>query len=171
MVLRIGGAAMFRLIRRRLAGVNLLVAAVALAASVTSGTSLAQTGPTVPFVTVAEGHASGVHEPAKLVIRDQAAWLALWGRHRGSATGPIPAVDFGHDMVVAIFGGESREMRQLTIRKIVRDDRLDVWYTLAATRPLPDGEGVTSVVPFHIVRLARSPLPVRFLQVKTPQVY
>ncbi len=163
---------MFRQIRRRLAGVNLLVAAVVLAVPLTSGTSVAQTSPTVPFVTVAEGHASGVREPAKLVVRDQAAWLALWGRHRRPTTGPIPAVDFGHDMVVAIFGGESREMRQITIRKITHENNgLEVWYTLAATRPLPDGEGAAAVVPFHIVRLARSPLPVRFLQVKTPQVY
>jgi hypothetical protein len=130
-----------------------------------------QTGPAIPFVTVTQGNASGVREPAQLVIRDQAAWLALWGRHRGSTKGPAPSIDFERDMVLAIFGGESREVRRVAIGKIVREpDRIEVWYTFMAL-PGPDGEGVPPVVPFQIVRLARSALPVRFVRAKTQPVY
>jgi hypothetical protein len=141
-------------------------------AAIMVGTAVAQAGPTVAFVTVAQGEASGVLEPTRLVIRDQATWQAFWDRHRGATRTALPAVDFGRDMLVAVFGGESHEMRRLTVRKVVREsDRLEVWYTLTATRPLPDGEGQPAMAPFHIVRLARSPLPVRFLQIKMPQAY
>ena len=155
----------------RLVGLTLLVA-TALAVAAADEPALAQSGPTVPFVTVAQGTASGVHEPAQLVIRDQAAWVTLWGRHRGATRGPVPSVDFNRDMVIAIFADESGTPRQLKIRQITREtDRLEVSYTLAVTGPLPEGEGASRVVPFHIVRLARSTLPVRFVRVKTPQVY
>jgi hypothetical protein len=155
---------MFKRVAHAIAGLA-LVALMATPAA-------AQTGPTISYVTVAQGNASGVREPAKLVVRDQAAWLALWGRHRGSIKSPIPTVDFGRDMVVAIFGGESREVRRLTIRKIVgADTGVEVWYTLAVIRPLPDGDTAVPAIPFQMVRLARSPLPVRFFQIKTPQVY
>ncbi len=162
---------MFRDTGRGLVGVTLLVAAV-LAVAAANAPALAQTGPTVPFVTVAQGNASGVHDPVQLVIRDQAAWATLWGRHRGATRAPVPAVDFSHDMVVAIFADESGTPRQLKIRQITQEaNRLEVSYTLAVMGPLPEGEGASRVVPFHIVRLARSTLPVRFVRVKTPQVY
>jgi len=139
--------------------------------AIAGGSALAQVGPTVPFVTVVEGRASGVHEPAQVVIRDQAAWLALWRRHMGAVDGPFPVINFSRDMVMAIFGGESREQRRVTIRRIVREpDRLEVWYALVAVRPLPNAEEVAPMVAFQIVRLARSPLPVKFVQVKAPQV-
>ncbi len=126
----------------------------------------------MPFVTVAQGNASGVHEPTQLVIRDQAAWVTLWSRHRGATRDPVPAVDFSRDMVIAIFADESGTPRQLRIRQITQEaDRLEVSYTLAVMGPLPEGEGASRVVPFHIVRLARSTLLVRFVRVKTPQVY
>ena len=139
--------------------------------AIAAGAALAQVGPAVPFVTVAEGRTSGVHEPAQVVIRDQATWLALWRRHMGTVDGPFPVINFSRDMVIAIFGGESSEQRKVTIRRIVREpDRLEVSYTLVAIRPLPNAEEVVPTFPFQIVRLARSPLPVRFVQVKAPQV-
>ncbi len=151
--------------------VTLLVTA-ALAVAAATAPALAQNGPTVPFVTVAQGNASRVHEPAQLVIRDQSAWVTLWGRHRGSTKDPLPAVDFNRDMVIAIFADESGTPRQLKIRQITQEaDRLEVSYTLAVMGPLPEGEGASRVVPFHIVRVARSALLVRFVRVKTPQVY
>ncbi len=158
---------MRRQMARTIPGLVLLMLVV-----IAGGAALAQVGPAVSFVTVAEGRTSGVYEPVQVVIRDQVAWLALWRRHMGTVDGPVPVIDFSRDMVIAIFGGESREQRKVTIRRIVREpDRLEVWYTLVAVRPLPNAEDVTPTVPFQIVRLARSPLPVRFLLIKTPQVY
>ena len=39
-----------------------------------------------------------------------------------------------------------------------------------SSRPPLDAGGPASFAPFHIVRLARAPLPVEFVRVKTPPV-
>ncbi len=67
------------------------------------------------------------------------------------------------DRLLAVLAGEQPD-------RIPFIDRLEVWYTLMAT-PLPDGGDAHAVAPFHIVRLARSPLAVRFVQAKTRPVY
>ncbi len=149
--------------------VGLMLLALAILAA---APALAQDGAAVPFVTIAAGETSGIHEPEQLVIRDQATWLSLWRRHAASRALPVPAVGFDQQMIIAMFAGQSRVPRSLTIRRIVQESgRLVVWYTLRDARPLPDGEGLTPAAPFQIVRLARSSLPVRFSQIKTPQVY
>lgn len=133
--------------------------------------ALAQIGPTVQFVTLASGKTSGVHEPTQLVIREQAAWRALWRRHAGPTVLPVPDVDFTREMVVAIFAGESQAPRALSIRRITRESAgLVVSYALGETRPVLETEGLPRSNAFAIVRLPASPLPVRFVQVKTMPV-
>lgn len=128
-------------------------------------------GRAVPFVTIAEGKISGVRVPERLVIRDDAAWRALWHRHAGPNAGPGPVVDFDRDMVIAVFAGEASDSAILAITKIAATpDRLEVAYTLRDTRPLPAATANSSAAPFQIVRLSRSLLPVGFVQLKTPPV-
>jgi hypothetical protein len=106
-----------------------------------------------------------------MVIRSQADWLALWRQHKGPAAGPPPSVHFDRTMVIAVFGGTVRRSIALAISRITREpDRLVVWYMVADTRPLPQPDQGMTATPFHIVRLARSALPVTFLPVKTPPV-
>ncbi|MHC4956540.1 MAG: hypothetical protein ACYTGZ_22090 [Planctomycetota bacterium] len=57
---------------------------------------------TVPFTVIAEGQYSNIDAPLQAAVRDQDAWDALWAMHAG---GNPPAVDFGQDMVVAVFLG------------------------------------------------------------------
>ncbi|MGH2376321.1 MAG: hypothetical protein ACRDIC_23025 [bacterium] len=129
----------------------------------------AQDGASVPFETIAAGRQTGVRDAARHVIRDQAAWVALWKRHAG--TGAAPAVDFARDMVIAVFAGESQVPRALSVRFITRDSGgLAVSYALGDARPIIDTEGLPMGNAFAIVRLPASPLPVRFLQVKTAPV-
>ena len=124
-------------------------------------------GLNVPFVTVAAGRTSGIRLPLQAVIRDRDAWLALWRRHAGAAA-VAPPVDFAREMVVAVFGGSGAGARSVTITRIARGpERLTVWYVTAERSPLPDEGGQTPPAPFHIVRLARSSLPVSFKQTKT----
>ena len=109
--------------------------------------------------------------PEQLVIRDEAAWRALWRRHAGPSAGPAPLVDFGRTMVLAVFAGESPPSAALGIVRItVASDRLAVWYMFRETRPLPAAEIGGSSAPYHIVKLARSSLPVSFFQIATPPV-
>ena len=126
-------------------------------------------GPSVPFKTVVAGTTSHITEPATVVVRDKAAWSALWRRHIGAEHGALPPVDFTHDMVVAVFGGTSTEATRAGIARITREPTgLVVWYSVQATRPGP-GEG-TAHAPYHIVKLSQSTLPVAFHFLKTQEI-
>ncbi|OLD51676.1 MAG: hypothetical protein AUI83_10305 [Armatimonadetes bacterium 13_1_40CM_3_65_7] len=129
----------------------------------------ARSGSSTPFVTIAAGTTSRIREPEQLAIRDQNAWQKLWRRHSGSAASPI--VNFNTDMVIAMFAGELSEPATLAIMRIAREsDRLVVLYRVGPTRPPLDGSGIPPVAPFHIVRVARSALPVTFIRIKVPPV-
>lgn len=141
--------------------VGALVGALALPAAATS------TGSEVSFVTVAVGQTSGVRQPLQAVIRDRAAWTELWRRHAGPAA-TVPAVDFTQEMVLAVFAGAAPVPRAVSIGRIVRENgRLTIWYSVRERLPIPEPEGLPPTAPFHIVRLARSGLPVVFMQAKT----
>ena len=127
-------------------------------------------GPSVPFKTVLAGATSHIMEPATMLVRDKAAWVALWRRHTASDHGAPPPVDFAHDMVAAVFGGASTEPTSAGIARITREPTgLVVWYTVEARRPGPPGESAPRS-PFHIVKLARSTLPVTFSFLKTQEI-
>ncbi len=148
---------MFRTRLVAAAGVLLLVLAGA-AASTPNGSP-------IPFVTIALGKTSRIPKPLQLVVRDRQAWLNLWTRHAGPS-GPAPTVDFSREMVIAIFAGASAVPRMVAITRIIRvSEGLTVLY---ATRdlPLPDAGGLSPSVPFHMVRLVRSTLPVSFSAIK-----
>jgi hypothetical protein len=120
----------------------------------------------VPFATIAVGKSSGVQQSLQAVIRDRGAWLTLWRRHAGGPA-PLPPVDFTREMVIALFDGASPPPRTVMIARIDRGpERLTVRYTVREL-PLPDAEGLSPTAPFHIVRVARSPLPVSFSRLKT----
>lgn len=130
--------------------------------------AISQTGrPSVPFVTLAQGTKSNIRIPTQMVIRNQAAWRALWRRH--SRTAP-PSVTFNRHMVIAVFAGEFPEPAGIAVMRIIRGpDRLIVLYRGGPTRPLPNGGGIRTT-PFHIVRTARSTLPVDFKKIKTAPI-
>ena len=160
------GSPMPRCIAQMLVIVTLLGSLPALPAG---ATELPQ-GPSVPFKTILAGRSSHITEPATVVIRNKAAWIALWRRHTGTDHGMPPAVDFAHDMVAAVFGGASTEPTTAGIARITREPKgLVVWYSVQAHRPGPPGE-VTARSPFHIAKLARSTLPVTFYFLKTQEI-
>src|SRR5882672_6349825 len=71
-------------------------------------TALAQSSQ-VPFVTVAQGHSSGIRTHQFVAITIEAEWEALWRRHRSAtSSAEAPAIDFHHGMLVAVFAGEKR---------------------------------------------------------------
>jgi len=130
----------------------------------------AQPSSAVEFVVLAWGTDSGVRTPTQVVIRDAGAWRALWTRHAG-AQGIPPAVDFDREMVIAIFAGIQPMATRLAISRIVREpDRLVVYYMLREMRPLPQPEEVPTARPFVMVRVARSPLRVDFVVLRTPPI-
>jgi hypothetical protein len=69
-------------------------------------TFLPKSGAAIPFVTIVNG-GSSVTQQRSVVVKDQAAFNALWAEHLGTRTDPAPPVDFGTKMVIALFGGSS----------------------------------------------------------------
>jgi protease stability complex PrcB-like protein len=53
--------------------------------------------------TIEKGEQSNIDDAKQVVVRDAAAWRALWQQH--SPDRPLPAVDFTAESVVAIFLG------------------------------------------------------------------
>jgi hypothetical protein len=66
--------------------------------------ALAQAGAQpVPLRVVAQGQQSEIREPRQIVVTSREAWAALWQQH--GAQLPVPAVDFTHESIVAVFLG------------------------------------------------------------------
>ena len=152
------------------AAVLILLAVVLVAAPARSAAPPSAASPApVPFVTVAAGQHSAIIAPLQTVIRDQAAWTALWRRHMGIASASPPPVDFERTMVIAIFAGRASASTIVKITRILAHPaRLVVYYVQGERRPLP--EQAQEAAPFHVARVLRSAMPVNFLRVKTPPV-
>jgi hypothetical protein len=59
------------------------------------------------FTTVDQGTRSGIGEARNVVVKDGAAWDALWAEHAG-ADAEVPAVDFDRQMVIGVFLGKQQ---------------------------------------------------------------
>ena len=123
----------------------------------------------VAFETVDQGVHSGIREERRAVIRDGAAWAALWAEHtRGQHPAPaVPPLDFTQEMVVGYFWGEKPTAGyRVELTEVVAEaGRLVVRVEVG---PPPPGAPVVQVLtqPHHLVRLPRSELPVEFLVVE-----
>lgn len=83
----------------------------------------------VPSMSIDYRKLSGVHVARDVVVRDQAAFAALWAEHAGPGA-KLPEVDFGKWMVVGVFIGPgdgcsgtaigpiSRDAKQVTVRHV-----------------------------------------------------
>lgn len=65
---------------------------------------------TVPFTNVEDARFLSDREPSNLTFRDETTWKAFWNQHMFAAdsTGnriPPPSIDFGKEMVLALFWG------------------------------------------------------------------
>lgn len=76
-------------------------------------------------------------------------------------------------MVIAVFVGKVNAGTRASITKVSRQDsRLYVRATIVPTPPgRPEPVDVSTVTPFHIIRLARSQLPVTFVFGKPVETY
>jgi hypothetical protein len=138
-------------------------------AAVASAAALAQSSP-VPFVSIATGMSAAYRNPTHVVVRDAGGWQSLWTRAHGPRAAAAPAVDFTREMVVAMFAGTASGARTLTISRVAHDaDAVVVSYVLHLA-PSPDGESTPAAAPYHIIRTARSTLPVRFARIKSAPV-
>lgn len=116
----------------------------------------------LPFVSIQQGTQSAITDPYEVVVQSEAEWRALWARHVPGGVSPARA-DFTREIVVGVFAGQ-----QLTAGyqvEIVSVDRqpAELVVSYQIKRPPADAlVGQMLTQPFHLVRLPRLGLPVRF---------
>jgi uncharacterized membrane protein len=119
---------------------------------------------TVPLITVAQGSDSDIATARRVLIRDAAAWSALWAEHAGPGVA-APAIDFESRIVAAVFAGE-RPSPGHAIE--IADARTDagVLTLIVRERTPPRGMAAAQILvsPFHIVTLPRVDADVRFTE-------
>lgn len=115
-----------------------------------------------PYRTIDHDSQSGVHAERNVVIRDGAAWAALWTEHAGAGK-VIPDIDFSKEMVIGVFaGGLPSGCHSSGIESIRHaDGKLNV----VRVDTLPqEGMVCTAMIVFpgQLVAVERSDLPVEF---------
>ncbi|MCX5900991.1 MAG: anti-sigma factor [Proteobacteria bacterium] len=109
------------------------------------------------------GRTTGPSEPAPpVIIKDSAAWAALWKKHAG---GQAPQIDFSKHMVIAVFQSlHSRGGGRVAISGITYEPaRIVVAYSekaQAGTKPAAPG-----LPSYHMQLIERSDLPVVFRKI------
>ncbi|RSZ57197.1 hypothetical protein EJB06_21000 [Massilia atriviolacea] len=129
-------------------------------------------GLSVDFKTIASDRFSGVATARNVVVRDQAAFDALWAEHSAIRI-PAPAapkVDFKTEMVIALFGGNDSACASFGVRRAVAvDDRLVVYYE----RKDPDPAMACIAVvanPMQMIVVPRVDAAVDFVKITTQDV-
>ena len=120
----------------------------------------------VSFDSLGCGSQSGIEESLRLVVTSKADFEALWARHTSIYTPPepVPDVDFDTDAVLCVFLGRQGS-GGYGIRVAGVQDAAERLVTVESSAP-PAGAITTCALtqPFHLVRLKRTALPVRFVE-------
>lgn len=117
------------------------------------------------ITTLAKGDSSEIVDPARHVVRDSAAWEALWSSHAGPGSQP-PHVDFATQMVVAAFAGERPTPGHGIEIVGARRESASLAVSVSEVQP-PRGMIAAQIIvtPFHLVTLPRYEGEVRFTDV------
>lgn len=117
------------------------------------------------------GHDSRIMTPRVVLVRDQAAWDALWAEHTGAALNEramgrhaAPKIDFSRFMVVGVFGGAvSNTDGEVAQNVTVTNDLIRVRYEASTFQTaLFDGKGDPGIKtsPFGLWVIEASKTPV-----------
>ncbi|SFD05047.1 protease complex subunit PrcB family protein [Massilia yuzhufengensis] len=99
-----------------------------------------------------------------VVVRDEAAWAALWAEHAGKDVA-LPKVDFSRQMVVGVFRGAQPDGCRSTGISSVGFDQGKLRVVHTDTVPGPGVICTMAIVyPAHLVTPPRSEAPVEFVQ-------
>ena len=116
---------------------------------------------TLPIRTVEKGASSNVDNAKQAVARTDAEWAALWKTHDYDR--PAPTIDFGKEMIVAVFMGSRPTAGFSTeiVSVAERDGGLVVSYKEA----MPPGGAITAQIltsPYHIAAVPKHAGDVKF---------
>src|SRR5262245_59891965 len=115
----------------------------------------------VSFTSVARGARSGIGERREVVVDSAQDWHALWAHHAPGT--PTPLVDFATEIVVGVLAGEQPSAAYEVDIIAVERHSTETTVVYRVTDP-PKDELVAEVLtaPFHLARLPRQVLPIRF---------
>jgi VWFA-related protein len=121
----------------------------------------ADRGAPMSMTTINTDMMSGIAQPEQVVVRTAAEWQALWQRHAPGR--PAPTVDFGKQMVVAVFLGTRPSGGYQVEIAGVRQEGNTLVVQWSERRPGP-GQMAAQVMtaPAHIVAVPRHEGEVRF---------
>ncbi|HZV64303.1 MAG TPA: hypothetical protein VFG03_05250 [Telluria sp.] len=116
----------------------------------------------LPFSVVEHSTRSNIGAARQVLVRDAAAWAALWKEHQGDAA-PLPAVDFGKSMLVGVFlGSQANGCYSSSFSRVYRNGKKIV----AVHADTVPGHGVLCTMnvttPAELIRVERSDDPVEF---------
>jgi hypothetical protein len=115
--------------------------------------------------TIAKGDQSGIESPLQVLVRNEAEWAALWGRHAGGRD--QPSVDFTKEMVAGVFMG-SRPTAGFSTA-IVTSMEVKGVLVVRYSETLPPRGAITAQVltfPYHLVAIPKAAVTdVRFEKV------
>ena len=111
-----------------------------------------------PFETILSQAHSGIREPRREVIRDEASWARLWAEIHAVVTPapPLPPVDFAQHMLIAVALGQRQSGGfGVKVRGVAsRGERLEV--SVAESCPAAGAMVTMSLTqPVEVVRVAR----------------
>lgn len=115
--------------------------------------------------TLAKGTHSGVTRAEKRVVKTPEEWQQLWNEHTaGTQPRPaLPAVDFGKEMVLAVFLGEQRMGGYSVEVTGVKREGTGLVALVKQTAPRPGGITIQALTqPFHFVAVGKTEGKVSF---------
>lgn len=123
----------------------------------------------LPIRSLAKSAFSGIQDPKQEVIKDKAAYDALWTRHLANAKGAVtqPDVDFSKEMVILVaMGRQNTGGYAIQVSGVeVSGDKVKV--TVTRTTPPPGAMALQALTaPVHIVAVPRSDLSPEFIDTK-----
>jgi len=123
----------------------------------------------VPITTLDIGVRSGISTPRQVVVRDEVAWEDLWAEHTtGRASVPVPNVDFGSQMVLAVFLGEKPSSGYaVTILDAAERDGNLVVDVEVSVPPAGMSELTILTYPYHMVMVPQTEGRVEFATTET----
>ncbi len=114
-----------------------------------------------PPRTVDKGDFSNVDDAKQVVVRTEAEWKTLWRQHGGER--PMPAVDFGKEMVLGVFMG-SRPTAGFDIAITSTIEGNGILHVRYRERTPARGLVLAQVLtfPFHLVAVPKTASEVKF---------
>ncbi|MCC2954578.1 protease complex subunit PrcB family protein [Massilia sp. IC2-477] len=129
---------------------------------------LPKSGSPVAFKTVVSDAFSNIETPREVVIKDAAAWSALWAEHSKTRIA-APQFDFTNNMLVAVFAGNGKiDCGTFDVVYVgAKDGKLLVEYEYRDMSPVATCLAVVTQ-PMRVVAVPKVDVPVEFRRINSP---